>query len=34
LTAGQRLWADVSRETLDCTAMNDLGGSPVNLEKP
>ncbi|PSL91012.1 riboflavin synthase [Pseudomonas sp. R9.37] len=26
--------ADVSRETLDCTAMNDLkAGSPVNLEK-
>ena len=26
--------ADVSRETLDCTAMNDLkSGSPVNLEK-
>ena len=31
---GNGFWADVSRETLDCTAMNDLkAGSPVNLEK-
>ena len=31
---GDGFWADVSRETLDCTAMNDLkSGSPVNLEK-
>jgi riboflavin synthase len=32
---GNGFAADVSRETLDCTAMNDLkAGSPVNLEKP
>ena len=31
---GDGFWADVSRETLDCTAFNDLKvGSPVNLEK-
>jgi len=31
---GNGFAADVSRETLDCTAMNDLkSGSPVNLEK-
>eukprot|EP01133_Synstelium_polycarpum_P001264 gene1264-1455_t len=31
---GDGFAADVSRETLDCTAMNDLkSGSPVNLEK-
>ena len=31
---GNGFAADVSRETLDCTAMNDLkAGSPVNLEK-
>lgn len=31
---GDGFWADVSRETLDCTAFNDLkAGSPVNLEK-
>ena len=31
---GDGFWADVSRETLDCTAFNDLkSGSPVNLEK-
>ena len=30
---GNGFAADVSRETLDCTAMNDLkSGSPVNLE--
>jgi len=32
---GNGFAADVSRETLDCTAMSDLkAGSPVNLEKP
>ncbi|MGV8921049.1 MAG: riboflavin synthase [Pseudomonas sp.] len=31
---GDGFWADVSRETLDCTAFVDLKtGSPVNLEK-
>ncbi|WP_397451166.1 riboflavin synthase [Pseudomonas sp. NA-150] len=31
---GDGFWADVSRETLDCTAFVDLkAGSPVNLEK-
>lgn len=31
---GDGFWADVSRETLDCTAFNELkAGSPVNLEK-
>ncbi|MGH8382349.1 riboflavin synthase [Pseudomonas sp.] len=31
---GNGFWADVSRETLDCTAFNDLkSGSRVNLEK-
>ena len=31
---GDGFWADVSRETLDCTAFNDLkSGSRVNLEK-
>lgn len=32
---GDGFAADVSRETLDCTAMNDLeSGSPVNLKSP
>ncbi|GGU58947.1 riboflavin synthase subunit alpha [Pseudomonas laurentiana] len=31
---GDGFWADVSRETLDCTAFSDLkSGSRVNLEK-
>ena len=31
---GDGFWADVSRETLDCTAFDDLkAGSRVNLEK-
>ncbi|MDD2046987.1 riboflavin synthase [Pseudomonas putida] len=31
---GDGFWADVSRETLDCTAFNELkSGSRVNLEK-
>ncbi len=31
---GDGFWADVSRETLDCTAFSDLkSGSTVNLEK-
>jgi riboflavin synthase len=31
---GDGFWADVSRETLDCTAFHQLKlGSPVNLEK-
>ncbi|OLS60812.1 riboflavin synthase [Pseudomonas putida] len=31
---GDGFWADVSRETLDCTAFSDLkAGSRVNLEK-
>ncbi|PWB34333.1 riboflavin synthase [Pseudomonas sp. SDI] len=31
---GDGFWADVSRETLECTAFDDLkSGSPVNLEK-
>ncbi|MGE8406308.1 MAG: riboflavin synthase [Pseudomonas sp.] len=31
---GDGFWADVSRETLDCTAFDDLkSGSRVNLEK-
>ncbi|MNF52405.1 Riboflavin synthase [compost metagenome] len=31
---GNGFWADVSRETLACTAFDDLkAGSPVNLEK-
>ncbi len=31
---GDGFWADVSRETLDCTAFNQLkAGSRVNLEK-